>query len=218
VDRARSRPQREGQRHGDRRREISALGPAGAAGAARIFLAAGGRPAAMGRRQMLRDDRGNGEGRPSVSRNVLGGRLDLCSISPMTGFFRDVRCDTGREDIGSHTACAVMTAAFLAFSNPAATTFPRRCRNTAWAASSHGDRWCLCAPRSQEALESSQAPRVALRATHEVAFGPLLPHRSQVLRRGPRVTMPRWTARAGHRVGPMNMGDPHLIHSIARKG
>jgi hypothetical protein len=38
---------------------------------------------------MLRDDSGNGGGRPSSPRNVLGDRLDVCSIEPKTGFFRD---------------------------------------------------------------------------------------------------------------------------------
>ncbi len=66
--------------------------------------------------QMLRDDSGNEGRRPRAPRNVLGDRLEVCSISPMTGFFRDGCCDTGREDIGSHTVCAVMTAAFLEFS------------------------------------------------------------------------------------------------------
>jgi uncharacterized protein len=33
-----------------------------------------------------------------------------------------------------------------------------------------GDRWCLCAPRWQEALDAGEAPRVALRATHEGAL------------------------------------------------
>jgi hypothetical protein len=33
-----------------------------------------------------------------------------------------------------------------------------------------GDRWCLCAPRWQEALEAGSAPRVVLRATHEGAL------------------------------------------------
>ena len=65
---------------------------------------------------MRRDDSGNGGGRRSTPRNVLGDRLDVCSIKPMTGFFRDGCCDTGREDIDSHTVCAVMTAAFLEFS------------------------------------------------------------------------------------------------------
>ena len=33
-----------------------------------------------------------------------------------------------------------------------------------------GDRWCLCAPRWQEALEHGKAPRVVLRATHQGAL------------------------------------------------
>ena len=49
---------------------------------------------------------------PSV--NVLGGSLDSCSTQPMTGFFRNGCCDTGAEDRGVHTVCAVMTAEFLA--------------------------------------------------------------------------------------------------------
>ena len=51
---------------------------------------------------------------PSV--NVLGGALEPCSTRPMTGFFRNGCCDTGPEDHGSHTVCAVMTAEFLALS------------------------------------------------------------------------------------------------------
>ena len=47
---------------------------------------------------MLRDDSGNGGGRPSAPRNVLGERLDVCSMKPKTGFFRDGCCNTGRED------------------------------------------------------------------------------------------------------------------------
>jgi uncharacterized protein len=44
---------------------------------------------------------------------VLGEPLEICSIKPVTGFYRDDCCDTGQEDIGSHAVCAVMTAAFL---------------------------------------------------------------------------------------------------------
>ena len=35
---------------------------------------------------------------------------------PLTGFYRDGCCNTGPEDHGVHTVCAVMTAPFLAFS------------------------------------------------------------------------------------------------------
>ena len=57
-------------------------------------------------------------GRPGrrPSRNVFGGPLDVCSVKPMTGFFRNGCCDTSPEDVGSHTVCAVMTKEFLAFS------------------------------------------------------------------------------------------------------
>ena len=46
---------------------------------------------------MLRDDSGNGGGRPSAPRNVLGERLDVCSMMPKTGFFREGCCNTGRR-------------------------------------------------------------------------------------------------------------------------
>ena len=42
--------------------------------------------------------------------NVLGERLKPCAFDPMTGFFRDGCCNTGPEDRGQHTICAVMTA------------------------------------------------------------------------------------------------------------
>jgi uncharacterized protein (DUF2237 family) len=54
--------------------------------------------------------------RPSSARNVLGGPLAPCCEDPATGFFRDGYCHTGPQDVGSHTICASVTAAFLAFS------------------------------------------------------------------------------------------------------
>jgi len=33
-----------------------------------------------------------------------------------------------------------------------------------------GDRWCLCAPRWQEALEAGQPPRIVLQATEQRAL------------------------------------------------
>ena len=60
---------------------------------------------------MLRDDRGDGGRRRPAARNVLGEALEICSIKPTTGFYRDGCCNTGREDIGSHTVCVVITSA-----------------------------------------------------------------------------------------------------------
>ena len=118
---------------------------------------------------MLRDDGTNGGGR-RTSRNVLGESLAICSIKPMTGFYRDGCCDTGREDAGSHTVCAVMTSEFLEFSKSRGNDLSTPVPEFGFPGLKPGDRWCLCAPRWQEAFEAKQAPRVVLRATHEAAL------------------------------------------------
>jgi uncharacterized protein len=119
---------------------------------------------------MLRDDSGNGGRRPSRARNVLGERIELCSINPTTGFFRDGCCNTSGEDFGSHTVCAVMTAAFLEFSKSRGNDLSTPMPEFGFPGLKPGDRWCLCAPRWQEAFEAGQAPRVVLRATNEGAL------------------------------------------------
>jgi uncharacterized protein len=119
---------------------------------------------------MLRDDRSEGERRPAAARNVLGGPLDICSISPITGFYRDGCCNTGLEDVGSHTVCAMMTDAFLEFSKARGNDLSTPVPELGFRGLKAGDRWCLCAPRWQEAFEANCAPRVVLRATHEGAL------------------------------------------------
>ena len=120
---------------------------------------------------MPRDGNGNGGGnRRAPSRNVLGERLESCSIKPMTGFFRNGCCDTSREDVGSHTVCIVATAEFLRFSKSCGNDLSTPVPEYGFAGLKPGDRWCLCAPRWQEALDAGEAPRVVLRATHEGAL------------------------------------------------
>jgi len=119
---------------------------------------------------MLRDENWNRGDGPNAPRNVLGDRLELCSLTPMTGFFRDGCCNTSREDFGSHTVCVVMTAEFLAFSKSRGNDLSSPIPEFGFPGLKPGDRWCLCAPRWQEALEAGQAPRVVLRATHEGAL------------------------------------------------
>ena len=119
---------------------------------------------------MLRDDRGDGGRRPSAARNVLGEPIEICSLKPMTGFFRDGCCNTGPQDVGSHTVCVVMTAEFLEFSKSHGNDLSTPVPEFGFPGLKPGDRWCLCAPRWQEALEAQRAPRVVLRATHEGAL------------------------------------------------
>ena len=116
------------------------------------------------------DQGGWGGGGKRPGRNVLGGPLDLCSVSPMTGFFRDGCCNTSPQDVGSHTVCVVATAEFLAFSKSRGNDLSTAMPEYGFPGVKPGDRWCLCAPRWQEALEAGHAPRVMLRATHEGAL------------------------------------------------
>lgn len=103
----------------------------------------------------------------SDARNVLGGELAPCSLDPVTGFYRNGCCETGPEDVGMHTVCAVMTDAFLTFSKAAGNDLSTPRPEFQFAGLKAGDRWCLCAPRWMEALEAGAAPRVVLDSTHE---------------------------------------------------
>ena len=100
---------------------------------------------------MLRDERGDGGRRPVPTRNVLGEPLEICSFKPMTGFYRDGCC---KEEIGSHTIYAVMTAEFLAFSKSRGTDLSTPVPEFGFPGLKPGDRWCLCAPHWQEAFEA----------------------------------------------------------------
>jgi uncharacterized protein (DUF2237 family) len=104
------------------------------------------------------------------ARNVLGGPLIICSAKPMTGFFRDGCCNTGPQDVGSHTVCVVMTAEFLDYSKRAGNDLSTPMPGYGFPGLKPGDRWCLCAPRWQEAFEANRAPKVVLAATHEGAL------------------------------------------------
>lgn len=115
------------------------------------------------------DEKGEGSGRRD-SVNVLGSRLESCSRSPVTGFYRNGSCDTGPGDIGSHTVCAVLTAEFLAFSRSRGNDLSTPRPEFGFAGLQPGDRWCLCAPRWQEAFEAGAAPDVVLQATHAGAL------------------------------------------------
>ncbi len=111
-----------------------------------------------------------GEFRRAASRNVFGAPLEICSIKPLTGYFRNGCCDTGPEDQGSHTVCVVVTEEFLRFSKSRGNDLSTPAPAFGFAGLKPGDRWCLCAPRWQEALEADAAPRAVLRASHEGAL------------------------------------------------
>ena len=102
--------------------------------------------------------------------NVFGEPLQPCSETPITGFFRDGCCNTGPQDLGSHTVCAIMTADFLAYSKAAGNDLSTPMPEYGFPGLKPGDRWCLCAPRWQEAFAAGKPPKVVLAATHQGAL------------------------------------------------
>ena len=101
---------------------------------------------------------------PDEQRNVFGEPIKVCSLNPMTGFYRTGCCETGPEDVGVHTVCVEVTAEFLAFSKSRGNDLSTARPEFGFPGLNPGDRWCLCAARWQEALEAGAAPRVVLAA------------------------------------------------------
>jgi uncharacterized protein (DUF2237 family) len=103
----------------------------------------------------------------NTARNVLGGPIAECGSKPMTGFYRDGCCNTGRDDHGVHSVCALMTKDFLEFSRARGNDLSTPMPDFGFPGLKDGDRWCLCAARWREAFKAGCAPRVVLTATHE---------------------------------------------------
>lgn len=99
------------------------------------------------------------------AQNVLGGPLECCCTSPMTGWHRDGYCRTGDGDYGVHTVCARVSREFLAFTRARGNDLETP-RPPGFPGLKPGDRWCLCASRWREAADAGAAPPVVLAATH----------------------------------------------------
>jgi hypothetical protein len=102
--------------------------------------------------------------------NVMGTELELCSLEPLTGFYRDGYCNTGPDDLGSHTVCVVVTTEFLehqqAIGNDLSTPAPQY----GFPGLSAGDRWAVCAGRWLQSYSAGVSSPVLLRATNEQAL------------------------------------------------
>ncbi|MEG4273926.1 MULTISPECIES: DUF2237 domain-containing protein [unclassified Microcoleus] len=102
--------------------------------------------------------------------NVLGGKLETCCTSPMTGYYRDGKCNTGGGDFGVHTVCAQLTEEFLQFTKSNGNDLSTPVPEFNFPGLKPGDCWCLCASRWKEAMDAGCAPPVVLAATHALTL------------------------------------------------
>jgi len=89
--------------------------------------------------------------------NIDGGKLKPCSFNPMTGYYRDGYCRTGKDDLGSHTVCVKVTDEFLNFT---------KSKGNNLSILEPGDKWCLCARGWEEANLEGKAPKMIRQSTN----------------------------------------------------
>jgi len=101
-------------------------------------------------------------------KNIYNQQLEICSLNPRTGWFRDGYARTDDNDRGLHVVCATMTREFLEYTkmmgNDLSTPRP-------WFPGLRpGDKWALCAVRWYQAYRAGKAPYVKLNATNKKAL------------------------------------------------
>ena len=101
-----------------------------------------------------------------MARNVLGTELIECSLDPLTGFYRNGKCDTCGDDVGQHSVCVQMTEAFLEFSAAQGNDLMTPMPEYHFPGLKSGDFWCVCLGRWIEAHKAGVAPKLKLSATH----------------------------------------------------
>lgn len=103
--------------------------------------------------------------------NVLGRPLEECGTDPVTGFYRDGCCNSGPEDVGNHTICAVMTAEFLEHQRSIGNDLVTPAPQFRFAGLRPGDRWCVTAVNWLRAHLDGAAAPVVLASTHAKVLG-----------------------------------------------
>lgn len=102
--------------------------------------------------------------------NVLGTPLQMCSRDPLTGWYRDGCCNTDDQDRGSHTVCARVTDAFLAFLAEQGNDLITPAPQLNFPGLRSGDQWCVVAASWRQAYRAGVACPVVLEATHAEAL------------------------------------------------
>ena len=99
-------------------------------------------------------------------KNVLGEKLEECSIDPVTGWFRDGCCNTNETDYGIHTVCAQVTTKFLEWAKIAGNDLITPHPELNFSGLQNGDCWCICAETYFQSIEAGTACKIFLRKTN----------------------------------------------------
>ena len=108
-----------------------------------------------------------------MEKNVLGENLEICSCTPVTGWFRDGFCKYDHSDIGNHSICCVMNDNFLNYSKSQGNDLTTPIPEYSFPGLKNGDHWCICLERWKEARDDGLAPLVILEATNIIVLNSL---------------------------------------------
>ena len=103
-------------------------------------------------------------------KNLLGGKLDQCSLNPLTGYDRSGYCRFFPNDRGKHLVCAQVSKEFLEFTKKQGNDLSTPNMRYGFPGLKPGDRWCLCSSRVIEANRSGLILRVIKESTNEFAW------------------------------------------------
>ena len=92
-----------------------------------------------------------------------GEPLEVCSLEPLTGFYRDGFTTTGPDDLGSHTVCTVVTAEFLEHQRQIGNDLSTPAPQFGFPGLQPGDRWAVNSGQPMNSLAVPSAPTAPAR-------------------------------------------------------
>ena len=105
-------------------------------------------------------------GEEIYQKNVLGEKLEECSVDPITGWFRDGCCNTNNSDHGVHTVCARVTTKFLEWAKTAGNDLITPHPEFNFPGLKDGDSWCICAGTYAQSIDTGNACKIFLKRTN----------------------------------------------------
>ena len=99
--------------------------------------------------------------------NVLGEKLEVCSLKPMTGWYRDGCCNTDQTDVGTHSVCAKVNDEFLKFCKDNGNDLITPKPEYNFEGLKGGDCWCVCAVWFKRAVDAGFPCKILLKSTNK---------------------------------------------------
>ena len=100
-------------------------------------------------------------------KNVLGEKLEPCSVDPVTGWYRDGCCNTDKLDYGVHTVCARVTGKFLEWAKIAGNDLITPHPEFDFPGLKEGANWCICADTYAQSIDEGTACKIYLKKTNQ---------------------------------------------------